>query len=356
MENSYSQWPFVIISSLIFIIFAFSFTKPKNSRDWRSLGIFSSFIVALFAEMYGFPLTIYLLSGWLYARFPDIDLFSHNSGHLLEDFLGWGGDPHFGPFHIISYILIFYGFMLISDAWKILYGAQRNHALATAGPYARIRHPQYLGFIIIMLGFLFQWPTILTLIMFPILVWMYVRLARSEERDAKSEFGEIWDAYAKQTPAFFPIKVQINEPVKSLIWGVAATVALMFFYFSVLSLVSGWNFAQIQFSDNWYWIIALSAGFGIQIALFVYLRARHREQISGKVVIASGTTSTIAMISCCSHYLINILPIVGISGFAVIIGRYQTEFFLVGIVSNLFGIAYLIDKLVKFKLIRPKYE
>jgi len=214
MENSYGQWPFVIISSLIFIIFAFSFTKPKNLRDWRSLGVFSAFIVALFTEMYGFPLTIYLLSGWLSAKFPGIDFFSHNSGHLLEDFFGWGGDPHFGPFHIISYILIFYGFMLISDAWKILYKAQRDHTLATTGPYARIRHPQYFGFIIIMLGFLFQWPTILTLIMFPILVWMYVRLAHSEERDAKQEFGEAWGLYALRVPAFIP-RWRKNSPVDS---------------------------------------------------------------------------------------------------------------------------------------------
>ncbi len=154
--------------------------------------------------MYGFPLTIYLLSGWLTKRVPGLDPFTHNSGHILEDLFGWGGDPHFGPFHIVSYILIVYGFMLLSKAWKVLYKAQGEHALATTGPYARIRHPQYIGFTLIMLGFLFQWPTILTLIMFPILVWMYTRLAHSEERDAQKEFGEVWDAYAKQTPAFIP--------------------------------------------------------------------------------------------------------------------------------------------------------
>ncbi|MEK7062633.1 MAG: isoprenylcysteine carboxylmethyltransferase family protein [Patescibacteria group bacterium] len=204
MESSYGLWPLVIISSLVFIIFAFSFTKPKISRDWRSLGAFSAFIVALFTEMYGFPLTIYLLSGWLSEKIPGIDLFAHNSGHLFEDIFGWGGDPHFGPFHIASYILIFYGFILLANAWKALYTARRDHQLATTGLYARIRHPQYAGFILIMLGFLFQWPTLITVIMFPILVWMYVRLARSEERDAKQEFGENWDAYAKQTPAFIP--------------------------------------------------------------------------------------------------------------------------------------------------------
>ncbi len=204
MENSYGLWPLVIANSLIFVIFAFSFTKPKTSRDWRLFGSFSAFIFALFTEMYGFPLTIYLFSGWLSAKFPAIDFFSHNSGHLFEDFFGWGGDPHFGPFHIASYILIFYGFSLLVKAWKILHLAQRNHILATSGPYARTRHPQYVSFIIIMFGFLIQWPTILTLIMFPILVWMYVRLARREDMDAKKEFGETWKEYANQTPAFIP--------------------------------------------------------------------------------------------------------------------------------------------------------
>jgi len=204
MENAYGLWPLVIINSLVVVVFAFSFTHPKTKRDWRSLGAFSAFMVALFTEMYGFPLTIYLLSGWLSATFPGVDFFSHNSGHLFEDFFGWGGDPHFGPFHIVSYILIAYGFVLLSNAWKVLYKAQREHKLATEGPYARIRHPQYAGFILIMLGFLFQWPTLLTLVMFPVLVWMYIRLAKREDADAKKEFGEAWDAYAKQTPAFIP--------------------------------------------------------------------------------------------------------------------------------------------------------
>src|SRR3989344_2113758 len=204
MENSYGLWSLVIINSLVFIIFAFSFTKPKTSRDWRSLGAFSAFIVALFTEMYGFPPTIYLFSGWLTKWIPGLDPFTHNSGHLLEDLLGWGGDPHFGPFHIASYILIIYGFSLLARAWGVLYKAQRNHTLATGGPYERIRHPQYVGFVIIMFGFLLQWPTILTVVMFPILVWMYTRLARSEEKDSQKEFGSAWNEYAKNTPAFVP--------------------------------------------------------------------------------------------------------------------------------------------------------
>lgn len=214
MENAYGLWPLVVINSLIVIIFAFSFTKPKNYRDWRSLGAFSAFIVALFTEMYGFPLTIYLLSGWLTERIPGIDLFSHNSGHLLEDFFGWGGDPHFGPFHLISYALIIVGFLLLSNAWNILYKAQREHVLATTGPYARIRHPQYVGFVLVMLGFLFQWPTILTLLMFPVLVFMYISLAKSEEREAQKEFGNVWVEYAQKTPSFIPELKEVENSKK----------------------------------------------------------------------------------------------------------------------------------------------
>jgi len=201
---AYGLWSLVIINSLVFIIFAFSFAKPQSPRDWRSFGAFSAFLVALFSEMYGFPLTIYLLSGWLSTRFPGIDWLSHDSGHLLETILGWKSNPHFGPFHLISNLLIAAGFWLLASAWKILYAAQRNHRLATSGAYARLRHPQYAGFILIMTGFLFQWPTLVTLAMFPVLVFMYVRLARREERDARTEFGEAYARYERNTPAFFP--------------------------------------------------------------------------------------------------------------------------------------------------------
>lgn len=201
---AYGLWSLVIINSLVFIIFAFSFAKPQSKRDWRSFGAFSAFLVALFTEMYGFPLTIYLLSGWLTSRMPGIDLFSHDAGHLLEELFGWRGNPHFGPFHLLSNILIVAGFWMLSSAWKVLYAAQRLHALATTGPYAKIRHPQYAGFVLIMFGFLLQWPTIVTVVMFPILLYMYVRLAHAEEREARTEFGEEYSKYADRVPAFFP--------------------------------------------------------------------------------------------------------------------------------------------------------
>ena len=202
--QGYGLWALVFINAAVFIIFAFSFYKPKTSRDWRSFGAFSAFIIALFTEMYGFPLTIYLLSGWLSSRYPGLNLDAHNTGHLWNTLLGLQGDPHFNFLHILSEILIVAGFILISAAWKVLYSAQNTGQVATTGPYSFLRHPQYIGFILIMLGFLFQWPTILTAIMFPILVFMYTRLAKSEEKDALAEFGDIYAAYKKTTPAFFP--------------------------------------------------------------------------------------------------------------------------------------------------------
>lgn len=201
---SYGLWGLVLVNSAVFILFAFSFFKPRTKRDWRTLGTFSAFLIALFAEMYGFPLTIYLLSGWLQRRFPEADIFSHEGGHLWYSLLGLEGNPHFHPVHLASHAVIAFGFLLLAASWKVLYDAQRDRRLATTGPYAYVRHPQYVGFILIMLGFLLQWPTLLTLLMFPVLVVMYVRLARQEEQSVRARFGNEWDLYEARTPGFLP--------------------------------------------------------------------------------------------------------------------------------------------------------
>ncbi|KTD71735.1 putative S-isoprenylcysteine methyltransferase [Legionella steelei] len=201
---AYGFWLLVIVNSAIFILFAYSFTQFKTGRDWRTFGAFSAFVVAYFTEMYGFPLTIYLLSGWLTRYYPGINLYGHDSGHLLHTLFGLKGDPHFDVFHILSFVFILGGLWIIASAWGTLYRAQKKQQLATTGLYAKIRHPQYDGFILVMVGFLVQWPTILTLIMFPILVTMYVKLAHQEEQETFREFGEEYTQYAKITPAFIP--------------------------------------------------------------------------------------------------------------------------------------------------------
>ncbi len=203
-SNGYGLWLLVVINTIIFVVFALSFTRPHMARDWRSVGAFSAFIIALFTEMYGFPLTIYLLSGWLGSRYPASDPLSHDNGHLWDTLLGLGGNPHVSPLHLLSNVAIFGGMVLLVLAWRVLHAAQREHRLALTGPYAYVRHPQYAAFVLVMVGFLLQWPTLITLAMFPVLIVMYVRLARREELDAASEFGDEYRAYAETTPAFIP--------------------------------------------------------------------------------------------------------------------------------------------------------
>lgn len=202
--SAYGLWTLVALNSIIFIAFGFSFFRPRTGRDWRSFGAFSAFLVALFAEMYGFPLTIYLASGWLQTRYPGVDWFAHDSGHLLEMLFGWRANPHLGPFHLASMAFIAGGFVLLARAWPVLYKAQRSGSLATTGPYARVRHPQYVAFVLVLFGFLLQWPTLLTVAMFPVLVWMYGRLARREEREARASFGDAYEAYVQRVPRFIP--------------------------------------------------------------------------------------------------------------------------------------------------------
>lgn len=202
-DSAYGLWALVAFNSMLFIIFAASFFHPRSRRDWRALGAFSAFIVALFTEMYGYPLTVYLLTGPLSGLVPGVDL-SHDSGHLWNDLIGWKGDAHFSPFHLASYAFIIGGFVLIASGWRHLYAAQRDHRLATTGPYAHIRHPQYAGFITIMIGFLLQWPTLATLIMFPVLALVYRQLAIREEHDTAAHHGAAWTAYADRTPRFIP--------------------------------------------------------------------------------------------------------------------------------------------------------
>lgn len=136
---------------------------------------------------------------------------------------------------------------------------------------------------------------------------------------------------------------------KAAAMGALATAALLGFYFLILSLVSGWAFTVDQFTTFRYYIVSLALGFGIQIGLYTYLRsAIENHCTSGKVVAVSGTTSTVAMISCCAHYLVNILPVLGATGLFTLVGQYQTKLFWVGLASNGVGILYVGNKVLRF--------
>ena len=202
-DGAYGLWPLVILNTALFVMFAVSFFRPHTGRDWRAMGAYTAFLVALFTEMYGAPLTVYLLSGWVGAKFPLIRA-DHAGGHLWNDLIGWNADPHLSPFHLASYLFIGGGFWLIAAAWNVLHTSAQRDELAVTGPYAKVRHPQYDGFILVMIGFLLQWPTIPTLVMFPVLVVIYTRLAKAEEREVEKRYGDTWAVYAASTPAFVP--------------------------------------------------------------------------------------------------------------------------------------------------------
>lgn len=201
---AYGMWPVVVFNVGLFLFFVVGFVDPKKHFEWKSMGAFIAFIVALFTEMYGFPLTIYLLSGWLGQDYPVLQPFTHAHGHLWLVFLGLA-DSHIAMsiLHLISNILIFFGIYVIYKGWVLIH-ASKDDEMVTDGVYSFVRHPQYSGIILVTIGFLIQWPTIITLFMFPILIFAYYRLAMKEELNVENKFNEQYRTYRNNVPAFIP--------------------------------------------------------------------------------------------------------------------------------------------------------
>lgn len=197
----YGFWSLVVLNAAIFVLFTLSFLTPVRRREWRSFGVFSAFVIALFTEMYGFPLTIYIFTALLGSRYPALNPFSHASGHLWITLLG-GGAWMSAAIHLISNGLMLAGLLLMGAGWRQIHKAKG--ALVTDGVYAWVRHPQYSGLFLITVGMLVQWPTIITVLTWPGLMVVYYRLARREERDAEILFGEAYSRYRASVPMFIP--------------------------------------------------------------------------------------------------------------------------------------------------------
>ena len=201
-EYDYGNWIATGTIVVFFLVFVLGFLTPFDKANWRSMGVFTGFIVALFTEMYGFPLTIYLLSSWL-----DLPLsFGHIHGHLLAVLISSLGimslEYAWGAVMLVSNVLIFSGLILISKGWSAIH--RSGDELVTDGVYRYCRHPQYLGIYILTIGFMIQWPTLITLIMWPILMIMYYRLAKREEKTVLGTFPEEYNLYMQQVPMLVP--------------------------------------------------------------------------------------------------------------------------------------------------------
>ncbi|MBI5286081.1 MAG: isoprenylcysteine carboxylmethyltransferase family protein [Deltaproteobacteria bacterium] len=202
ISYAYGFWSLVVVNVALFVFFILSFLTPVKKREWRSMGVTIAFFVALFTEMYGFPLTIYILTVILGSQYPALNPFSHASGHLWLTFFG-GGAFMMTIIHIISNGLTIIGFAIMWKGWKLIHGAKGG--LVKEGPYAYVRHPQYSGLFLIMIGMLIQWPTIITALMFPVLVFVYYRLSKKEEEEMIKQFGDEYRQYMERVPMFTPI-------------------------------------------------------------------------------------------------------------------------------------------------------
>lgn len=204
VTNGFGHWDFAIFNIIVFLFFSLSYFRPKSKIDWRACGGFLAFVIALFTEMYGFPLTVYFLSSWLLNIHPGLNLFAHSTGRLWQVIFNLESPQYFWGFFVVSNLFIWGGIWLLIRSWQVLYTAQRKKKMATTGPYSRMRHPQYLAFALSMIGFLIQWPTIPTLAMFPVLLVTYYFLAKREEQISIQEFGEDYLSYKQIVPPFWP--------------------------------------------------------------------------------------------------------------------------------------------------------
>ena len=210
---AYGLWTAVFFNVLFVLAFALSFLAPRRQVEWRSMGVFAGWVVALFTEMFGFPLTIYILSNWLGRAYPVAEPFTHVNGHLFAVFLG-GSEGLVALVDSITSLAFIAAIILMGIGFGQIH---RSHGeLVTDGLYAYVRHPQYTALFVLIASLLIQWPALLSWLMAPVLFVTYLRLARREESEMIEKFGEIYVAYRAVTPSFLPSWRSIQRGIAPL--------------------------------------------------------------------------------------------------------------------------------------------
>jgi len=200
------HWLLTLIMVVLGAWIIFKFLAPRSWKEWRNAGIIQAFVVALYVEMYGFPLTIYLLTSFLGLDIPWL----HMKGHLWSTLLGFG-EAGATVEMFVGLGLVFLGLTLIFRGWGAVYKVRNKDELVIGGLYGYMRHPQYTGIFLALFGQLVHWPTIPTLVLFPFIVWLYYRLARKEERHLIEKFGDRYRRYMQSVPMFFPSVGRIQK-------------------------------------------------------------------------------------------------------------------------------------------------